>query len=117
MKKIRVTVKTETSYDVCFDENIIDDNIISNYQEFISDEVKDQPDEFRHDTEFDEADYPFFNLSKEIAHNVANNDNYNVDCLPRIENAVYKRNENTGIKIQYVDSQQEYDFDLNECSL
>jgi hypothetical protein len=121
--KIRVKITTEKVYDIEFDKNVFDKEVIDNYADYFGEDAKDKPDEISslECDEFDitESEYPFFNMTKQIAYLKSEYDSLNNEGMPAIHNTCYPKAKNTiyGAYLTEESVDYEYEFDLDALIL
>jgi len=124
MKKVRVTIKREQTFDIEFNDKNLDDKFIEEWGKYMFD-LKEPPEDapYFYEDDTDEKDYPFLNLANAIAYQIAENDADNLeglkfqDITPNEFN-LNKKDPDISVhykRIGYMDT--EYEYDLQESIL
>lgn len=121
MKKVRLTIKTERTFDFEFDETKIDKEFIDAWSEHISD-IRTDPESYRGymDEMLPEAMFPFVNLAESIAYAIHVNDDDHIEGLrfqDITENELFTPERDPEVAVYFKRDgylETEYELDLDE---
>lgn len=121
MKKVRLTIKTERTFDFEFDETKIDKEFIDAWSEHISD-IREDPESFRCYMEemLPESMFPFVNLAESIAYAIHENDADHIEGLrfqDITENELFTPERDPEVAVYFKRNgylETEYELDLDE---
>lgn len=121
MKKVRMTIKTERTFDFLFDETKIDQEFIDAWDKHITD-IKGEPESYSRwmGGSLPESMFPFVNLAENIAFAIHENDADHIEGLrfqDVTETEFYTPAKDPEIPIYYVHVnglETEYELDLDE---
>lgn len=123
MKKVTLTVKREQTFEIQFDEKKIDGAFLRAWEDGINRELFCEPYEILYAREdFSKSDFPYINLAKSIAYQIAEYDANHLEGLQfqnMTPNEFVSRKKDNDIPVQYIqrgymDVDFELDFDNTE---
>ncbi|MDR2129583.1 MAG: hypothetical protein LBP56_00195 [Odoribacteraceae bacterium] len=136
MKKVALTIKTEKTYHIEFNEEILDEEVIENFNEYMF-EIKQMPEDDNYRRPFmdkflplhgiTESDYPYLNLAKHVALQASMDNLEYLELLPKAQYVTKEADEevgflvsrypNTGIFVEKIDEDVEFDFDFDNINV
>ncbi|MDR2913456.1 MAG: hypothetical protein LBV74_01240 [Tannerella sp.] len=125
MKKVNLTIRTERTFSIEFDETKINKKFIEAWSKGISD-IREEPAEiscYCIDLDISEDDYPYLNLAKSIAYAIHVNESDNLEGLgfqDITKNELFSTEVDNDIPVHYERIgylEDDYEFDLDNTEL
>ncbi len=114
MKKVNIKISVIREYSIEFDENVVNQELIDNYNQYFSN-ISQEPDSLKAWDETDSENYPYMNLAETIAYQQALYDNLDIEGLPEVALKSTLKKDTAPIIVNCEDSDEEYECDINEC--